>query len=109
MKAMQHGIVIILILILNHNGAAQGTFQNLNFEAADLSGYSPGDEFVPIAYALPGWSGVFTSSTSTSAATQVWYDGSSLGGAMITVIDSNSPGLPPIQGVYSACVFGGGG
>jgi hypothetical protein len=38
----------------------------------------------------------------------VWYDGISLGGALISVIDSNAPAFKPLQGMYSAFLFGGG-
>lgn len=85
----------------------QGTFQNLDFESADVSGSSPGSD-VPITSALPGWSGYYTSSTSTNATAQVAYDGISIGGAVISILDSNAPGFKPLQGMYSVVLFGGG-
>jgi hypothetical protein len=82
---------------------AQGTFQNLNLEAADLSGYTPGSSGVPISAALPGWIGLYE----TNQTSQVWYDGISLGAAMISVIDTNAPSFGPLRGRYSAFLFGG--
>jgi hypothetical protein len=85
---------------------AQGTFLNLDFESANVSGYPPGSSGVPISAALPGWSG-FYGSAQTS---QVAYDGISIGGAVISVVDSNVPFsyFNPIQGEFSAYLFGGG-
>jgi len=106
MKSFAFQALCALILILGLNIAAQG-FVNLNFEAANVSGYSPGDSSVPVASALPGWSAAYVNATNTISASDVWYDGISLGGAIISVIDSNSPAFSPIQGRYSAFLFGG--
>jgi len=86
---------------------AQGAFQNLGFEAANVSGYSPGSSNVPMTNALPGWSGYYSTASVTNQAT-AWYDGISLGGAIISVIDSNAPAFRPLQGSFSAFLFGGG-
>ena len=81
------------------------SFQNLNFESANFAGYSPNSSDVPISAALPGWSGFYGSSQTSDA----WYDGISIGGAMISVVDDNAPAFAPLQGNYSAFLFGGGG
>jgi len=94
------------MLIIGHNIEAQG-FGNLNFEAANVSGFSPGESDVPISDALPGWSVAYVNATNTIVASQVWYDSISLGGAVISVNDVNSPAFSPIQGRYSAFLFGG--
>ncbi len=52
-------ISVFAILAFSQPIHAQGTFQNLNFESANLSGYSPGNH-VPVSDALPGWSAYFT-------------------------------------------------
>jgi hypothetical protein len=85
---------------------AQGTFQNLDFESADVAGYGIGSSSVPISSALPGWSG-FYGANQTS---QVWYDGISLGGVIISVVDANAAqyGFGPLQGNYSVALFGQG-
>jgi hypothetical protein len=103
MKAIKNGILITLILIIKQSAQAQG-FANLNFESASVSGYTP-DSQVPIGSALPGWSG-FYGNNQTS---QVGYDFISLGAAVISVIDSNAPVFAPLEGNYSALLFGGSG
>jgi hypothetical protein len=95
--------LIILAALFSGSVLAQGTFQNLNFESADVSGYSPSSQNVPTSSALPGWTAYYgTTPTSTA-----WYDGISLGGAIISVIDNKAPSFAPLQGNYSAFLFGG--
>ena len=100
-------IFAVAVLMLAEAGFAQ-SFVNLNFESANFSGYAPGSPNVPINSALPGWSGYFMTGTVTNQVTQVWYDGVSLGGNMLSVIDTNAFGFMPIQGKYSAFLFGEG-
>ena len=73
----------------------QGTFQNLNFEMTDLSGFTPGT--VPMVNALPGWQGYLGVNQTASA----FYNDLSLGAAAISIHNSSSI-KPPIQGSYSA-------
>jgi hypothetical protein len=84
---------------------AQGTFQNLNFESANPSGYPPNSD-LSIASGLPGWSG-FYGGTQTSTLS---YDGISTGGALISLVDDSVvfDAFDPIQGSYSVYLFGGG-
>jgi len=83
---------------------AQGTFQNLDFESAGIPvGYPPGSDNVPISAALPGWNGLYGNIPTS----QVWYDGISTGGAVISVIDAQAPAFAPLQSTYSAFLFGG--
>ncbi len=78
---------------------AQGTFQNLNFESANVTGYPVGSSTVPISSALPGWTGP----------SLIWYDTLSLGGALVSINDTNTGfGFVPIQGRYSAYLFSQG-
>jgi hypothetical protein len=96
-----------LAVLLGVWGAAgQGNFQNLGFESANLSG--PPQIGVPIGTALPAWSASFSSpGVGTNAVTQVWFDGPSLGGTAISLIDANTgSGFTPIQGRYSVALFG---
>ena len=108
MKKLKFAIIALSTFILIHSAKAQG-FVNLNFESANIpNGTSPGS-YIPISDGLPGWSGYYTSSTSTNVATQVAYEGISLGGNVISIIDTNVGfGFSPIQGTYSAFLFGGG-
>ena len=63
---------------------AQGTFQNLNFESAnvDASGVEPYPNFVPISSALPGW----TAYLGAVQVTQVGYNAPANSTASITLI-----------------------
>jgi hypothetical protein len=45
------GFSIALLTALS--AQTQGTFQNLNFESADVSGFSPGN--IPTVGGIPGW------------------------------------------------------
>jgi hypothetical protein len=104
MKSVSAIFAIILLLVGKQFGFSQ-SFVNLDFESANVSGFSPNSSDVPISSALPGWSG-FYGSTPVS---QVWYDGISLGGTIISVVDNkvSDSSFDPIQGVYSAYLFGG--
>ena len=89
---------------------AQGTFQNLNFESANVSGYPRGSSAVPVGSGLPGWTAYYgTQSGGTNPTAFVWYDSVSLGGAMIAVEDSGlvpGGGFTPLQGNYSLYMVG---
>ena len=56
-----------MALYVAQNIQAQG-FVNLNFESADLSGYSP--DLVPAADAIPGW----TAYLGATPLTNIYYD-----------------------------------
>jgi hypothetical protein len=104
MKTIKNTILVILLLVLKHHVDAQG-FVNLNFESANVSGYPINSSDVPINSALPGWSGFYGGNPTS----QVWYDGISTGGNMISLVDNNAAISPfhAIQGNYSAFLFGG--
>jgi len=68
-------------------------FVNLNFESANVSGYSVGSA-IPASKAFPGW---------TVSANYVYYDNISLSGDSVSIIDANDPAsYPPLQGKYFA-------
>jgi hypothetical protein len=118
MRSREGGIKSDLVkgalgLLLLGVGAERGFclgFTNLNFESAHVSGYPVNAMGVPISAALPGWNASFSNATSgTLAASQVWYDGLSGGGSAISINDTNTGfGFVPLQGKYSAMLFGGG-
>jgi len=88
---------------------AQG-FVNLDFESASIPAQTSVGSLIPISEALPGWSAYFDSTTfGIEPTTQVGYDGVSTGGPIISVIDKNSQLYGPLQGSYSAFLFGGDG
>jgi hypothetical protein len=101
MKFRRLIVALSIVFLATISTQAQGTFVNLDFEAANTSGYSPGDPNVPISSALPGWTAYY-GSTPTSA---VWYDGISIGGPIISVIDEKAAPFAPLQGTYSAFLF----
>jgi hypothetical protein len=94
-------IPILTILVLpTTSGFSQG-FINLGFEQADVSGYPVNSSDVPVASAFPGWEVL----EGGSQIPQVWYDGTSAGGNLISIWDANTPGTDAIQGQYSAALF----
>jgi hypothetical protein len=96
---------IILLLLGRPICSAQG-FINLNFEAANVSGFSPGGN-IPTSVALPNWTAYYSTSTATNQTAQVWYDSVSLGGAFISITDTNNNvGLTPLQGRCSVLLEG---
>jgi len=82
------------------SACAQGTFQNFNFESANIPPSTPIPSFLPISDALPGWT--------ATPSSPVVYDGISTGGEGISIIDQNESGFQPLQGNYSVLLFGGG-
>ncbi|MEI2723190.1 MAG: hypothetical protein V9H26_06480 [Verrucomicrobiota bacterium] len=48
-------LLLALLVSLSVCAFGQGTFRNLDFESANVTGYSTGG--VPITNALPGWTG----------------------------------------------------
>jgi hypothetical protein len=96
MKTIWKVILIITTLVLIRSAKAQGTFQNLDFESANVAWYAPDTENVPIADALPGWSALY----GNTPATEVGYDDISFGGAEVSVIDNKSPAFGPLEGTY---------
>src|SRR5580658_9080734 len=107
MKTMRVITAQALFLSVALSTQAQGTFQNLNFEAANLSNPSEPFNEVPIANALPGWSG----SIGGVAVTDVWANDYSAGEAEIDVFgpgwNSDNPGI--IDGNYTVFLQSGSG
>ena len=108
MKRLHSIFALAGLLAGTSDGLPQG-FINLNFEQANVSGYSP-ESFlsVPASSAFPGWSPLFVSGTGTNIQSVVSYDVLPLSAAAISIGDTNLTqyGLGPIQGRYSAFLFG---
>jgi hypothetical protein len=97
-----------LALLLSPSGvAAKGTFQNLDFESANIPSGTQPRSGVPMTNALPGWSATYRSPSGTVQAPGVIYDAVSLGGALICIIDPLNGDIP-LQGDYSVYLFAGG-
>jgi PEP-CTERM motif-containing protein len=103
MKTMILLLMMAVFQIVATLSYAQVSFQNLNFESANLTGYQPGS-LVPISDAMPGWTAYYAGTQQTM---QVWYDSTSLGSAFIAVNDiNNSFGFAPIEGTYTVLLQG---
>lgn len=101
MKSVKYKILFMLSLALPNAGYAQG-FVNLDFESADLSGFGAGP--VPSGDAIPGW----TAYIGTTAQTEIIYNELSLGAPTVAIFGTGGM-PPPLDGVYSIDLFGGGG
>ena len=90
---------------------AQGSFRNLNFESANIP---PGPRSVHLFSTnagVPGWTVyLYQPAYGVEPLPQVVYDGTSIGGAFVAINDANTGfGFAPLQGTYSAVLYGGGG
>jgi hypothetical protein len=88
---------------------AQGAFQNLDFESANLAPVPAGQfgGLVPITNALPGWSGFY----GTNELTRVLQNNFTLGAAAVDIIGPNWNNPDIIEGQYTVSLqagFGGG-
>ena len=82
------------MLLLCRSALAQG-FVNLDFESADLSAYGAGPAQVPIADAIPGWTGYLGNNLQTS----VLYNSLDIGSANLAILGTNnSLGIGTIPG-----------
>jgi hypothetical protein len=101
-------ISVIASLFVGSGRCLSQSFVNLNFESANVSGYSPGP--IPTQDAFPDWAAYYGSPsdpTHSGSLSEVGYDGISTGGAVISLDDSNAPApYGPIQGNYSALLEG---
>jgi hypothetical protein len=85
-----------ILTVATGDATAQGTFENLDFEAANIPAGTSAGTTISASEGVPGW----------SASPYVVYDGASLGGAFVSIIDSKSP-YGVLQGNYSVILFGG--
>src|SRR5262245_9102664 len=92
------GLSPLFVSLVLHS---QGTFQNLNFELANLAGYQAGDVNVPISAALPGWSASIAGVPQFTVA----YDNAGLDSSTISIMDGGF--YNPISGRYSALLAAG--
>src|SRR5580692_10554674 len=102
MKFLHTACFVAVSFALLRSVSGQG-FVNLNFESANIpNGTTPGSS-IPISEGMPGWSVSFVSSGGISnQTTQVTYDGISLGGDVVSIVDTNVGfGYNPIHGKYS--------
>jgi hypothetical protein len=104
----RESLSVVLMLVATPAGLAQGTFQNLNFESANLTAIPPGQSGgeVSLSAALPGWN----ASIGGTPVTQVLQNNLTLGNASIDILgpdwNSVNPGI--IDGNYSVFLQSGG-
>jgi len=102
--------IFALLVVEEGIGFSQG-FINLDFESANVAGYSHTGYNVPTNAAFPGWTAFYSQpGFGTGYTAQVSYDTYSLGGggADISVNDTNTGyGFVPLQGNFSAVIYGG--
>jgi hypothetical protein len=99
MKTINKIILIIFIQFLSRGAEAQG-FVNLNFESANVSGFSTGS--VPTTNTFPSWTAYIAGVQQSS----VIYDTRPLDNAAVTLQGTNSDSLTPIQGNFTAWLLG---
>jgi hypothetical protein len=111
---MKNKILSTLIVVLGMSAPAtrsQGTFQNLNFEEAQIVPVLDTPFYpyaVTVADALPGWTVYY----GTVQQTQILYNAPTVGGTTAVVLYAlgyQSPGAPPpvIDGNFSVLLQGG--
>jgi hypothetical protein len=85
---------------------SQSAFQNLDFESAhNLPATPSGPVYAPTTNALPGWT---VSDAGGNPETQVFYNGVSVGTALVTLVGTNPFGSQPaLDGNYSATLDAG--
>ena len=96
---------LILSVCLAVPASAQGTFQNLDFESADLSNRDPVTGEFSVSQALPHWQ----VSENGVSATEIVLNSPSLNLWAVTLEDGNESGIPTISGKYSIFLQGGEG
>jgi hypothetical protein len=106
MSTYKLSFILLSVSVITSVTQAQGTFQNLDFELADIPASASTASLVPISEALPDWSAYFSSGGVTYPQSQVYYNAVSLGGNVISLDDAKE--FPPLQGEYSVILFGGG-
>src|ERR1019366_3998732 len=110
MQVSKHNLLAVFLIILSQHGKAQGTFQNLDFEQANIvfdpSFPGPPNVFVYASESIPGWTPYGYPST-----TDILYNNVSTGSPAVSLCGLNSVGgtPPPIDGAFSIFIYGGSG
>jgi hypothetical protein len=107
-KALEQSALLVLVCVLARSECgAQGTFQNLDFESANVTSLPPrAREFVSSLDALPAW----TAYLGSSPMSEVLHNGFTLGTASVSIFGPNldpAMGGAIIGGRYSAALQAG--
>jgi hypothetical protein len=103
MKTRRIILAYVTILCAAVSAQAQGTFQNLDFEAATVPTIPPGQFGSPVAITngLPGWNGFIGG----AAQSEVWHNNVSLGAPILAILGPDFP-FGRIDGGFSALLTG---
>ena len=87
---------------------AQGTFENLDFEQANVPFVPPGQlgAAVSVSNALPHWTAYFISGQLSQELSTIYQDNASGGGPAVSIHDASSLIFQPLQGSYSVFLQG---
>jgi hypothetical protein len=105
MKLSKHQLLTALLILLSRSGQAQGTFQNLDFEQANIV-FDPSflghpNVVVYASEAIPAWT-----PSSTLGTNDVLYNTATAGSPSVSILDAN--GTPPaLDGRFSIYLYGG--
>jgi len=102
MKLILSTLSILTIGITS--GLSQG-FINLNFEHPVLPLTSDGFG-IPTTNGIPGWTAYFTDTSGTYINPNIFYDTRAIDGAAVSLHDTNSDSLQPLQGQFSLLLQG---
>jgi hypothetical protein len=94
---MRRTLVVLLAILVPSLIQAQGTFQNLDFEQVTLVPFAGSQILYYASDALPDW----TVYMNTTPQQTVLYDNLTAGGPAVSIHDSLSPYIQPLQGNYS--------
>jgi hypothetical protein len=97
-----NALLLLASVAIVHGVQAQGTFQNLDFEMAQIVPLEDGSPrfYVMASKALPGWTAYFGSGPSYF----IFHNTISAGSQMVSIHDSLSPDFQPLQGNYSVAI-----
>jgi hypothetical protein len=101
-------IMFFVPLVATNICSGQGTFGNLDFESASVPSVPPSQAvFISAMDAFPGW----TAYVGANPASQVMYNGISVGGALVSIIDQHTAnyGNNVIAGNFTATLDAGAG
>jgi len=108
MGRMTARVFILLLGLTARASFAQGTFQNLDFESANLPVLPPGQSggFVPVSDALPGWQ-VFYGNNPTTPVAMVGHNFDTAGAINASMFGPNFSGFPRLEGNFTPLLQSG--
>ena len=91
----------VLLLLAASSALGQGTFQNLDFESANVQNVSyPDGELVHISDGVPGWN-----ISPTAGGDLMGHNTFPLSGAGVSILGPNAPSTQILEGTYTVELF----